>query len=495
MRSWLISVSAVVSLALEASDRIVPIAGNELAERDQTYRARNGDAFAVEYGFDYHGGDYKEITNANLHDCHDCINYCAAHSSCRAISYTGKSCWLKSTVEVAVANNRVTGAVRLRYVPSPIACPIDGGEQRVQADGKRYTVECGMDRPHGDIKSIPTLNFANCVKLCDETEGSQPSDDCELLAEKTHVPLAQLLSYNHALQLRCRAVAGLSYCKGKNEESYSTARHELAGRQVSGSAPDQVSTLITILFIKKTADILLQMLWNAKTRPVFNNLSYADLSDYLLRSPDGQSILQDPGPADYIACNLAVLNDAVAKWAGPPQSLLCICFDETTCCEPADDCPNPASKRQLVRETSLGRVIPNDKSDLVERASNNYPWSATDPSGQSYSGSYTAISWPLPSEFDAADWIWQHVFAMDFNDDYTSLSPLEYTQSQLSTLSNNGNYGVDEFDFAQSAFSAVPAPSSLPHGPSTYRIFLSLRRDTRDYFKYGTAYENRKAQG
>lgn len=149
MRSVLVSVSALVFFALEASGRNVPMADNELAERDQTYRASNGEKFAVEHGFDYHGGDYKEMTAANLHDC---INYCAAHSSCRAVSYTGKSCWLKSTVQAAVANSRVTGAVRLQYVPSPITCPIDGGNQLKQADGKKFTVECGTDRPHGDIK-------------------------------------------------------------------------------------------------------------------------------------------------------------------------------------------------------------------------------------------------------------------------------------------------------------------------------------------------------
>ncbi|GFP60250.1 hypothetical protein TASIC1_0017001200 [Trichoderma asperellum] len=168
MRSSLVSVSALAFLALEASGRIVPTAGKELSERDQTYRASNGEKFAVEYGFDYHGGDYKEITTENLHDC---INYCAAHSSCRAASYTGKSCWLKSTVEAAVANSRVTGAVRLQYVPSPITCPMDGSDQLVQADGKKYTVECGTDRPHGDIGSVPTLDFPNCIKLCDETSG------------------------------------------------------------------------------------------------------------------------------------------------------------------------------------------------------------------------------------------------------------------------------------------------------------------------------------
>lgn len=39
---------------------------------------------------------------------------------------TGKSCRLKSTVNAAIAKNKVSGAVRLHYVSVPISCPTDG---------------------------------------------------------------------------------------------------------------------------------------------------------------------------------------------------------------------------------------------------------------------------------------------------------------------------------------------------------------------------------
>lgn len=96
----------------------------EIVTRDQTFRANNGATFAVESGFDYHG-DHKTVNANNLHDC---INICSTQAACLAVSYaaTGKSCWLKSTVNAAIAKNKVSGAVRLHYVSVSISCPTDG---------------------------------------------------------------------------------------------------------------------------------------------------------------------------------------------------------------------------------------------------------------------------------------------------------------------------------------------------------------------------------
>lgn len=169
-----------------------------------------------------------------------------------------------------------------------------------------------------------------------------------------------------------------------------------------------MSTLINLLFIAQTADELLKMLWTARTTPVYSSLSYADLADYLQRSADGQAILNGLNAAEVIACNLPILNGSVANWVGvPPLTLSCICFNQTTCCEPSDTvCPldpnaeppdvDPPSKLRLARGSMLGRRINIDDTipalpTLERRASNVYPWTATAPNGQTYSGSYTAV--------------------------------------------------------------------------------------------------------
>ncbi|EHK47189.1 hypothetical protein TRIATDRAFT_90791 [Trichoderma atroviride IMI 206040] len=104
------------------------------------------------------------FTANNLHNC---INICSTQAACRAASYaaTSKSCCLKSTVNAAFANSKVSGLVRLQYVPAPIACPADGLNRIKGASGKGFTVQCGTDHPRGDIKSVATLDFANCISL------------------------------------------------------------------------------------------------------------------------------------------------------------------------------------------------------------------------------------------------------------------------------------------------------------------------------------------
>ncbi|UKZ78866.1 hypothetical protein TrVFT333_006612 [Trichoderma virens FT-333] len=169
MRLLLAGASALPLLATEAASHAIPVAeSNEIAARSQTFRASNGVQFAVETDLDHHGGDYKSVTASSLHDC---INVCSTQASCRAVSYSGKTCWLKSSVNAAIINSRVTGAVRVQYVLTPITCPADGSSRVKLADGRYFTVQCGVDHPHGDIKSIQTLDFANCILLCDETKG------------------------------------------------------------------------------------------------------------------------------------------------------------------------------------------------------------------------------------------------------------------------------------------------------------------------------------
>ncbi|KAH8125020.1 hypothetical protein LI328DRAFT_167882 [Trichoderma asperelloides] len=166
MHPMLAGASALFLLASEVTGLTVP--AREIIARDQTFRANNGEQFAVESGFDYHGGDYRMVTANTFHDC---INICSTQAACRAVSYRDKFCWLKSTINAATANSQVSGAVRLQYVPAPIACPADGSNQIKETDNKQFTIQCGTDHPRGDIKSIPTLDFPNCIDLCDQTAG------------------------------------------------------------------------------------------------------------------------------------------------------------------------------------------------------------------------------------------------------------------------------------------------------------------------------------
>ena len=179
----------------------------------------------------------------------------------------------------------------------------------------------------------------------------------------------------------------------------------------SENAPAVVDALINQLFILRTAGPLLQLLWTARVTPLYNSLSYADLADYLKRSPAGQAIIAGLNAADYIACNLPNLQPAVKKWlGGGPATLTCICFSQTTCCLPTetvclvdpgadaahsgdDSPPGSPSKMRFGRSSILGRPTNIDESRtlsaLERRALPSYDWAAIR-NGQSYSGTFTA---------------------------------------------------------------------------------------------------------
>ncbi|KAL7815568.1 hypothetical protein V8C26DRAFT_126624 [Trichoderma gracile] len=203
-------------LATEAAGHAIPaVESNELAARStSTYRAPNGVQFAVETGFDHHGGDYKSVTAKSLNDC---INVCSTQASCRAVSYSGKTCWLKSSVQPAVANSKVTNAVRSQYVPKPISCPADGSSRVKGPDGRTFTVQCGVDHPKGDIKHVQTLDFANCINLCDETSGcvaaSFRSGTCYL--KKSLQPAVAVSGASTAV-LSSMVPSGPVFCPGPN---------------------------------------------------------------------------------------------------------------------------------------------------------------------------------------------------------------------------------------------------------------------------------------
>lgn len=187
----------------------------------------------------------------------------------------------------------------------------------------------------------------------------------------------------------------------------------------SEAAPAVVDALINQLFVLATASTLLKLLWTARVTPRYNSLSYADLADYLHRSPDGQEILAGLDAADYIACNLPNLQPAVRKWlGGGPGTLTCICFNQTTCCLPTDtvcpvdpgadaahngddDAPGSSSNLRFARSSILGRpaniddkiptlsTLKGRTSTLQRRTLPRYDWSATR-NGQTYTGSFTA---------------------------------------------------------------------------------------------------------
>lgn len=136
--------------------------------------------------------------------------------------------------------------------------------------------------------------------------------------------------------------------------------------------------------------------WDTKVGTLFNSLSYADFSDWLRKSPEGQDLQlrMDAGRLGYyLACRLRDINDMVAKWL-KSETLVCICYG-SDCCKSDESCLNPRFKR-LSRSVRLGgperrRLTESGQHDskLVPRAP--LSWSASR-NGITYTGSYNPIA-------------------------------------------------------------------------------------------------------
>ena len=155
------------------------------------------------------------------------------------------------------------------------------------------------------------------------------------------------------------------------------------------------------LFIKQTGDKLLTTLWDARVIPVFNSLSYADFSDWLNRSPQGQEMRRNLAAASLIACGLPTLANLVRQWIGVgPDPLVCICYDQDTCCGSSDSsCPGPSgTSKMLARSPKFSSRFEHDEVASLERRTDNYPWTATDRQGQTWSGSFDSVDVGLPEQ-------------------------------------------------------------------------------------------------
>ncbi len=155
------------------------------------------------------------------------------------------------------------------------------------------------------------------------------------------------------------------------------------------------------MFIKQTGDKLLTTLWDARVIPVFNSLSYADFSDWLNRSPQGQEMRRNLAAASLIACGLPTLANLVRQWIGVgPDPLVCICYDQDTCCGSSDSsCPGPSgTSKMLARSPKFSSRFEHDEVASLERRTDNYPWTATDRQGQTWSGSFDSVDVGLPEQ-------------------------------------------------------------------------------------------------
>lgn len=122
----------------------------------------NGLTFNIECSLDHAGGD---LSGANTGTFDACIALCSATATCVDVSFAPASgmCYLKSTLNAAVANSGVWGA-RV----GALSCP-NNNATTYNINGTLFSLECYIDRAGGDFKQVTASSLENCMNICSTT--------------------------------------------------------------------------------------------------------------------------------------------------------------------------------------------------------------------------------------------------------------------------------------------------------------------------------------
>ena len=180
------STSTTTVSATPGSSLTCPSANNT------NFKATDGSAYIVECFYDRPNGD---ITSLSAPSFESCINQCSTTAGCINIVFAPPSgsassgtCWLKNTLNQGSTNQNRWGTRKQSTATASNAfsttatsasssgaasasvCP--GSDKTVvsaSSNSGKYTVECGIDHPNGDITSKTVSSFQACVDLCDTT--------------------------------------------------------------------------------------------------------------------------------------------------------------------------------------------------------------------------------------------------------------------------------------------------------------------------------------
>ncbi|KAK3676513.1 hypothetical protein LTR78_003789 [Recurvomyces mirabilis] len=128
--------------------------------------------FNIHCGTDYYGGDLSRVTSDTFEDC---MTSCASTIGCIDVAYNGKNCYLKNSLQSPRSDSNVWGAVLASAekgaAASTLSCPASNGASYTASSGAQFTVQCGVDYYGGDMGSAYVDTFAECLEVCDSTQG------------------------------------------------------------------------------------------------------------------------------------------------------------------------------------------------------------------------------------------------------------------------------------------------------------------------------------
>ena len=133
------------------------------ASNGTIYQTSSGNTYQIFCSSDSYGGDISGVSTPSLAAC---INACESTSGCIDISYTGGTCWLKSSLSPYYPNSAVASAKKIS-----VSCSNGAGNGTIvtASSGGSYQVLCATDSYGGDISGANSPSLSDCLNTCDQT--------------------------------------------------------------------------------------------------------------------------------------------------------------------------------------------------------------------------------------------------------------------------------------------------------------------------------------
>lgn len=177
---------------------------------DGTQFTASGAVFNIHCGRDYYGGDIGLVQTDTFAEC---LTACATTNGCVDVAYNGQNCYMKNQLTSSQQNNNVWGAVLAsveQALDNEVTC--DNGKDNnvvyTAASGDSFVISCATDYYGGDLSSLWTNTFQDCIDACDKTSGctsvSSHGNYCYLKNGQTSASSNSAVSAAKKLDASCK---------------------------------------------------------------------------------------------------------------------------------------------------------------------------------------------------------------------------------------------------------------------------------------------------
>jgi len=158
---------------------------------NSTSYTSNGEAFIIECGIDRPGPSLAFNMTVTFSQC---IDLCASETSCIDVTWSPDTndCYSMDILHDPVADSSIWGARSSSVSDPKLTCPGNDGTNYTTANDHVFVVECGLDRPGGDLSTEQTPSLESCIELCVNTTAcvdvswvyGQPDGSCYMKSQQ-----------------------------------------------------------------------------------------------------------------------------------------------------------------------------------------------------------------------------------------------------------------------------------------------------------------------